>query len=134
MKLYYAHAICIYRSTTEEDETSRIRRQFPGAEIISPASYENDPEKRRDTLAFCFALIEKTDAVIYTRLFGKVTSGVGAEVNHAPVYELTRDGIRQIKRPLTYLSREATISLYRIWRAKDRGRLISRIRSYSDPD
>ena len=105
--------MCIYESSAEEVEIYRIVQHFPKAEILNPGSYDKHPEKRRDTLAFCYGLIDKSDLIIFTRLLGKITSGVGAEVNYAlklgkPVYELKGKGLRSTKRPVQYLSRPET--------------------------
>jgi len=122
-KTYYAHALCIYGHLHEKKELAAIRRRLKPTQIVNPARYDDDPEKRNDTLGFCFRLIDKVDVLVYSKLLGKITAGVGAEVNHAlklkmPVYQL-RDGklVRQTK-PVSYLSRDATISLYGEWRSK----------------
>jgi len=73
--LYYAHALCLYRHFQEDTELELIRAAFPGHRIVNPARYENHPEKRRDTLGFFLRLVEASDAVVFSRLLGKVTGG-----------------------------------------------------------
>lgn len=122
-KTYYAHAMCIYGHPVELRELGAIRKRFKSARIVNPARYDGHPEKRNDTVGFCLRLIEKCEVVVFSRLLGKITAGVGKEINHAlklkkPVYEL-RDGrlSRQLAR-VRYLSRPRTISLYAKWRKK----------------
>jgi hypothetical protein len=59
--------------------------------------------------------------VTFSRLMGKITAGVGKEVNHALkrgkiVYEITQAGLVRRRRPVKYLPRTATIRLYGTWR------------------
>jgi len=122
-KTYYAHAMCTYGHLQEQQELAAIRRCLRGTQIVNPARYDGHPKKLIDTLGFCFRLIERADALVFSKLLGKITAGVGAEVNHAlklkmPVYQL-RDGklLRQV-RSVKYLSRSRTISLYDEWRNK----------------
>lgn len=122
-KTYYAHAKCIYGHVHEKRELDAIRRLLKDTHIVNPARYDDHPGKRNDTLGFCFRLIDKVDVVVYSKLLGKITAGVGAEVNYAlrrktPVYQL-RDGklVRQ-SRPVKYETIRRTWSLYDAWRAK----------------
>lgn len=61
--------------------------------------------------------------LVFSRLLGEVTAGVGLEVNHAlslqrPVYELTCDEVNRITDPITPLTRNKTVELFARWRAK----------------
>jgi len=76
-----AHAICMYGWPAERHELATIRRSFRGSSIGNPAAYSDNPEKRRDTMGFCLRLVAEADAVVFSRVLGKVTSGVGKEVN-----------------------------------------------------
>jgi hypothetical protein len=119
--LYYAHPMCTYGTIAEEFELKRIKSGFRRVRIVNPARYEGHPEKLRDTVGFCLRLVEKCDAVVFSRLMGKVTAGVGKEVNHAirigrPVYELVGERLKRRKSRTKYISRAATIRLYRRWR------------------
>jgi hypothetical protein len=120
--LYYAHAMCLYGEAAERLELKRIRTAFRRARIVNPSMYDGHPEKRRDTVGFCLRLIEKCDAVIFSRLMGKVTAGVGKEVNHAlriglPVFEIVGRETKRRKKRVRYISRAATIRLYDVFRA-----------------
>ncbi len=60
---------------------------------------------------------------MFTRLLGKITAGIGIEINHALesgkiVYELKKNKMKQIKNPVKYISREDTTSLYGKYRIK----------------
>lgn len=121
MQLYYAHAMCIYKTEIEKVEIGLIRKHFPTHEIIDPGSFQENTEKSKQGMSYCFRLIDKCDSLVFTRLLGKVTSGVGLEIDHAllkkfPVYELKDGKIRQITKSVKYLSREETWKHYDFWR------------------
>jgi hypothetical protein len=61
--------------------------------------------------------------VVFTRLMGKITAGVGKEVNHAlklgkPVFELSNGKLIPRSRKAVYVSRRATINLYKKYRRR----------------
>jgi hypothetical protein len=119
--LYYAHAMCLYGTIAEEFEMKLIRSGFRRVRIVNPAKYDGHPEKQNDTVGFCLRLVEKCDTVVFSRLLGKITAGVGKEVNYAlriglPVFELAGGRFRRVRHPVKYVSRVATRSLYRRWR------------------
>jgi len=69
---------------------------------------------------YCMNLVESCDALVFSRILGMVTSGVGQEVGHAlalgkPVYEIIGHGVRQVFEPPSYISREETRRLYDEW-------------------
>jgi hypothetical protein len=114
--------MCIYGHLVESQELAAIRRRFKGS-VVNPANYDDDPEKRRDTIGFCLRLIERCDVIVFSKLLGKITAGVGKEINHAlklkkPVYELCGGKVSRRSRPVRYLSRTRTITLYGKWRKK----------------
>lgn len=114
LRVYYAHAICLYDTEQEKRELVVIREKFEDAEIINPATYPNSP------MDFYLSLVDKCDIVVFSCLLGKVTSGVGKEVNYAlkmgkAVYLLDELSLFQIKSPVTYISRDCTIELYHEW-------------------
>lgn len=126
--VYYAHAMCMYGHPLERAELDAIRRGLPGHRIINPAEYDDHPEKKREVLNFCLRLIEReAQGVVFSKVLGKITAGVGEEINHAlrlglDVFELTRDEaagewvFRRRRRPVEYLSRDETKGLYRRFR------------------
>jgi len=116
-KVYYAHAMHIYRTAAEERELGKINSRFPRTRIVNPAKYENHPEKRRDKIGFCLRLVARCDTVVFSRFRGKVTAGVGKEVNHAlriglPVFELSGSRFIRLRSPVRYLSVYDTLRLY----------------------
>lgn len=126
--VYYAHAMCMYGHPMERQQLDAIRRDLPDHRIINPADYDDHPEKRRETLGFCLRLIEReADRVVFSRLLGKITCGVGEEVNHAlhlglDVFEVVRHETsrewvcRPQREPVQYLSRDETMRQYRRFR------------------
>lgn len=121
--VYYAHAMCTYGHPDEGLALDFIRRSFPGYRVVNPAGYDNHPEKARDSVAFCLRLVEKCEGLVFQRLLGKVTAGVGKEVNHAlaigkPVYELKNEQLVRRSRKVAYVSVRATIALYGRWRRR----------------
>lgn len=119
--LYYAHAMCTYGTISEEFELKRIRSRFRRVRIVNPSKYDGHPEKLKDTVGFCLRLVERCDAVVFSRLMGKITAGVGKEVNYAlrlgrPVFELVEGQLKRRKNRVKYVSRAATVRLYQRWR------------------
>lgn len=121
MQLYYAHAMCIY-GTDYEKEVGLIRKHFPDYQIVDPGSFQTNVEKSREGMKYCFGIIDGCHALVFSRLLGKVTAGVGLEVNYAisrpiPVYELQGGRIESVSRPVKFLSREDTLKHYSFWRS-----------------
>jgi len=101
-------------------EQAIIRQIFPDHEIVDPGLYEENEEKQLGGMDYCMKLVESCDALAFSRILGKVTSGVGQEVEHAlalgrPVYEIIGLGVRQVFEPPRYVSREETRKLYDEW-------------------
>ena len=122
-KVYFAHPMCVYGDRLERRQLTQIRKQFRPCKVVNPALYNKHPQKRRDTVGFCLKLVEGCDAVVFARLFDKVTAGVGKEVNHAlkigkEVFELKDSAIVRRIRSVKYISRHDTIALY--WKYCDR--------------
>ena len=114
LRVYYAHAICLYGTEREKKELVLIREKFKDTEIISPANYQNRP------MDFYLRLVDKCHIVVFSRLLGKVTAGVGKEVNHAlkkgkDVYMLNEVSLIPIKSPVKCISRQSTRELYQEW-------------------
>ena len=113
-RVYYAHAICLYGTEQEKKEVMLIRERFKDAEIINPVNY---PAHSMD---FYLRLVDKCHIVVFSYLLGKITSGVGKEVNYAlnkdkNVYMLNGVRLFQIKSPVKYISRQCTRELYQEW-------------------
>jgi len=114
LRVYYAHAMCLYGTEQEKKELLLIREKFKDAEIINPANYQNR------SMDFYLRLVDKCHIVVFSRLLGKVTAGVGKEVNHAlkkgkDVYMLNEVSLTPIKSPVKYISRQSTRELYQEW-------------------
>lgn len=117
MSIYYAHAMPTYGTEREEQELQHIKSNFPNAQVIDPGSYQNNPEKKKDSMEYCFRLIDKCDKLIFSRFMNQITAGVGLEINYAlkkgmKVYELVNGKLVQILKEVEYLSREDTVALY----------------------
>jgi hypothetical protein len=66
-------------------------------------------------VGFCLKLIDKCDVVVFSRLLGKITAGVGKEVNHALktgklVFELSSKKIKPQTRRVKYISRQGDVT------------------------
>ena len=123
MKIYYAHAMCIYGTDDEIEEINHIKSTFPDHSIVDPGTYASNPEKRRDGMSYCKKLVSECDALVFSKLLGKITAGVGIEINHAlsegkEVFELKDGRVKQVKKPVKYISRQDTIVLYGKYRMK----------------
>ena len=47
----------LYKTPWEREELAQIRKRFPRRRIVNPASYEEHPEKLRDTAGFWLKLV-----------------------------------------------------------------------------
>lgn len=87
MRVFYSHAMKLYGTPEEEEESSWIRVRFPGWELVDPgAEPERDP-------AYYLSQVDSCDSLVFSRYFGNITEGVRAEIQRAlsngkPVYEL----------------------------------------------
>lgn len=120
-RVYYSHAMPLYGTKEEKVERNHILKNMPEVEIVDPGSFQDNPEKRLGGMEYCLRIVEKCHGVVFTRFLGKITAGVGKEVNHAikkkiPVHELKDGKLKKVTKPVKYLSREETVRLYRIWR------------------
>ena len=116
MKAYYAHAMPLYGTKIEKTEKNQIIENLPDVEIIDPGTFQSNPQKKREGMNYCFKLIKKCNILIFSKFKGKVTSGVGKEVEYAlkeklDVFELNGSKLHRITRPVKYLSIMETISL-----------------------
>lgn len=116
-RLYYAHAKPIYKTNLEQTELEQIRSKFKDHTIVNPAEYQDNPEKRKDVMKFCFRLIDPCSTMVFSKWSGEITSGVGAEVNYALekgkiVYELMEGKFLPVKDRVSHLSVEETIRRY----------------------
>ena len=114
LRIYYAHAICLYDTEEEKKEVILIREKFKNAEIINPADFPNSK------MEFYLRLIDKCNIVIFSCLLEKITSGVGKEVNYAlnkgkEVYLLKEVNLLPITSPVKFISRQSTRELYQKW-------------------
>lgn len=128
VKIYYSHAMPLYGTKLEVLEKKQILDNLPKAELVDPGSYQSNPEKMKGGMEYCYKLIEECNTLIFTRFLGKITAGVGKEINYAlkekmPVHELRKGKLIKIAKPVNYLSREQTVRFYRIVRTI---RLLSR--------
>lgn len=120
-QVYYAHALCMYGWPAERVELKHLKREFRGWVIVNPGTYQDHPEKRLDTMGFCFGLVDTADVVVFSRIVGKISPGVGKEVNHAlkrgkPVYELMDGKLVRCRRRVGYVARRRVVPLYDEWR------------------
>jgi len=123
MDVYYSHAMVLYGTILEKQEKLQILKVNPKANVIDPGSYQDNPQKRNGGMEYCLSLVEKCNALVFTRFLGKITAGVGQEINYALkkkmiVHELKNGKLRIVLKPVKYLSREETRKLYRLWRIK----------------
>lgn len=111
--------MCVYGTDDEKRELEHIRTHFQEAEIIDPGTYDDHPEKAKDSMAFCYKLLDGCQVMIFTRCLGKVTAGVGQEIIYAlqkgiTVYELDCNGkLIRIKKRVEFIGRMESRLLYR---------------------
>ena len=123
MRIYYAHAKCIYGTSRERQEKKCIRTCFPNCAMVNPSRYEAEFSKSGLGMDYWFGHIDRCDSLIYSRLMGRVTAGVGEEIRYAlsarkAVYELEKGKARRIRRPVKHVSIDETLHLFQIWRSR----------------
>lgn len=116
MKVYYAHAMPLYGTEKESNEKEIIVKSLSVSEIVDPGTFQNNPQKRREGMEYCFKLIQDCNTLVFSKFQRKITSGVGKEVNFAiqkkiEVFELNGRKLKQITKPVKYLSILETINL-----------------------
>lgn len=119
MKVYYSHSMKLYGTKVEKEELAIIKKKFPHAKIINPPSFEGSLRKRIEGMAFCHRLIDECDIVVFSKLLGLTTSGVGNEVDYAlnknkRVFEIKDGDLIPCYKPPNYISRRQTIRIYNI--------------------
>jgi len=119
MRIYYSHSMKLYGTKAEKEEVAIIKKNFPHVAIINPPSFDGSERKRREGMTFCHRLIDDCDVLVFSRLFGVTTSGVGSEVNYAlkkgkKVFEIKDGNLIPHDKPLKYISRNQTVRIYRI--------------------
>jgi len=106
----------LYGTNQESNERRQIIKKFPKAEIIDPGSFQDNPEKQREGMEYCLKLVRSCQDVVFSKFQGKITAGVGLEVNYAiekkiNVFELNGDKFHSIDKPIEYLSIIETMNL-----------------------
>ncbi len=118
--------MCLYGTEAERAQLTVLARRLPYYVIVDPGGLQSHADKSNDGMRYFFNVIDYCDALVFSRLLGKITAGVGLEVNHAlarciPVYELGNGKILKVDEPVTFLSREETLNQYSLWRTLDGG-------------
>lgn len=111
-RVYYAHPISMYGTQEEMREISLIEEKFRDVIVVNPAIFEQVP-KGDDIMEFYFNLVRDCETVVFKRLLGKVSAGVGKEVNFAlqtgkAVYELNKGQFSQVTQVVEPISVEET--------------------------
>jgi hypothetical protein len=124
--LYYAHAMCLYGTDLERAQVAEVARLLPYYAIVDPGTLQSHADQSNDAMRYFFKVIDYCDALVFSRLLGEITAGVGLEVNHAltrliPVCELQNERIFRIEFPVEFLSREETLKQYALWRSSLEG-------------
>jgi hypothetical protein len=114
VKVYYAHAMLLYGTKREKEELKQIIRRFPNYTLVNPSTLEPPEDGGMD---FYKNIVARCDSLVFSRLAGEVTAGVGIEIKHAlslgkPVYELRSAKLFRVKKAVKHLSREETRKLH----------------------
>ncbi len=116
-KVYYSHAMCTYGCSEEATALKTISRKFRRAEIVNPAVCEET------CMEFYINLVETCDVLVFSKVLGFITSGVGKEINHSlrcrkSVFELRENQLLPVTAPVLYLSRARSLRVFSQWRAQ----------------
>jgi hypothetical protein len=112
--------MCLYGTAFEKAELLAIASHLPDCEVVNPGTLQNNQSKS-DGMAYWFRLIDFCDALVFSRLLNRITSGVGLEVNHAlarpiPVHELSHGKMMSVSNPVQFMTREETLKQFEFWR------------------
>jgi len=104
----------LYGTKREKEEQRQIIRNFPKCTVVNPGKLK---QLEDNSMEFYKNIVAGCDCLVFSRLAGRVTSGVGIEIKHAlslgkPVYELRSAKLFRVKRPVKFLSREETRALF----------------------
>ncbi len=116
IKIYYAHPMITYHTQKEAKTIQRIRENFKNIVLVNPRNF-----KFSDMESY-LRVVKKCDVVVFEKLNGLVTAGVGSEVitaleNEIPVFEISASGTLQRVEVFPrhkVMSREKTIEMYRM--------------------
>ncbi len=122
LRIYYAHPICFYGTEQEIKELELIKKNIKESKIVNPADYD-EYKDYEDIMEYYLDLVRSCDIIVFSNLLGKVTAGVGKEVNYAlsigkKVFKIAGEQIIPINTPVEYISRSETIELYSNWRCQ----------------
>ena len=111
--VYFAHAQPVYGTDEEKANLASIARWFKDHAIVNPAEVK---EYHIRDMNFYLGVVEKCDALVFTKFKGFVMGGVGKEVERAlelgkKVYELSGVGFTRIESTPRYLSHDETVAL-----------------------
>lgn len=83
--IYYAHHQWKYGTPIEEYEQALIRKYFPNATIINPATdlKQKDCNDETKIMAECLGLVIDSDIIVFSSMDGLLGAGVYAEVQTA---------------------------------------------------
>ena len=112
--------MCLCGTEVESAEVAAIKRRLPYYCVVDPSTLQGHADGGDDSMRYFLRVIDRCDALVFSRLLGKITAGVGLEVNYAltrriPVYELGDGEISKIAMRVEFLSREETLSQYTLW-------------------
>ena len=63
----------------EAQSLEQIAARFPHAELVNPGAYGYFPGE----FSFFLGLVARCEVLVFERLYGQVTAGVGKEIHHA---------------------------------------------------
>ncbi len=111
--VYFAHAQPVYGTQEEKANIYSIAQWFKGYRIVNPADIK---ELHIRDMDFYLGVVEKCDALVFTKFRGFVMGGVGKEAERAyelgkAVYELSEIGFTRMAHAPEYLSHDETVAL-----------------------
>lgn len=123
-RVYFAHAKPDYNSQIEK-EVIKMYGAFEGTVIVNPADPALCNSCIANSMSYWLGIVSSCTALTYIRYHGKITAGVGLEINHAlerkmKVWEIRlwqgRNGISHervwVENPVKYLSVAETKALF----------------------
>src|SRR5271169_5746118 len=111
--------MCLYGTAPEKAEMLAIASNLPNGELVNPGTLQKGVDKN-EGMRYWFDLIDTCDALVFSKVLNRITSGVGLEVNHAlarliPVHELCHGKLVSVAKPVQFLTRVETLKHFDFW-------------------
>ena len=117
MRVYFAHPMVTFDTEQERGQESLIRKAFPDCMILNPKNSQPiRPEDRG--VEWFHRIIDTCDVFVFSRFKGRITAGVGGEIEYAQgkglqVFEVRDGEVTPFSGSISYMTLEETRAFYK---------------------